>query len=193
MTDARQILVALISMATFLQAIKAYCDKHLHERSTSQRNDFTDLGEQTLNKHIWKCYLPSSKMGKSREVNTIEATSLLEHVKHIDDIHLIQFYKNMPIKKLEDIFITIVISNHENEEITEQLQNALYIKGIMKSAAKNGSIDVLNQEEIFKKALKKSEKITDFINRSGKHPLVSFLGVNTRTLQSFGGKKNEKK
>ncbi len=193
MTDTRQILVALISMATFLQAIKAYCDKHLHENSASQRNDFTDLGEQMLNKHIWKCYLPSPKMGKNREINTIEATSLLENVKHIDDIHLVRYYKNMPIKKLEDTFITVVFCNHENDKVTEQLKDFLFVKSILKSHANNGSINVLKEELDFKKALKRGEKITDYINRSGKHPLVSFLEINPRTLKSFGGNKNEKK
>jgi len=193
MTDTRQTLVALISMATFLQATKPYSDKHLHENSDSQKNDFTNLGEQALNKHIWKCYLPTSKMGKSREINTIEASSLLENVKHIDDIHLIQYYKNMPMKKLEDTFITIILCNHENDEITEQLQNALYIKGITKPAANNGSIDALKQESEFKKVLKKSKKMTDYIEKSSKHPFVSLLGINPRTLNSFGGDKNEKK
>jgi len=193
MTDTRQILVALISMATFLQAIKAYCDKHLHENSASQRNDFTDLGEQMLNKHIWKCYLPSPKMGKNREINTIEATSLLENVKHIDDIHLVRYYKNMPIKKLEDTFITVVFCNHENDKVTEQLKDALFIKSIIKRGARNGSIDSLKQEVLFKNTLKKGEKISDYNEKSSKHPFVSFLGVNTRTLKSFGGGKNEKK
>ncbi len=192
MTDTRQILVALISMATFLQAIKAYCDKHLHENSASQRNDFTDLGEEMLNKHIWKCYLPSSIMKKNRAINTTEATSLLQNVKHIDDINLIHYYKNMPLKKLEDIFITIVFCNHENDEITEQFKNALFIKSITKPSVKNGSIDALKQEILFKKALK-GKKVTDYINQSGKHPYVSFLGINTRTLNSFKGDKNEKK
>lgn len=193
MTDTRQILVALISMATFLQAIKAYCDKHLHENSASQRNDFTDLGEEALNKHIWKCYLPTSKMGKSREINAIEATSIFENVKHIDDIHLISYYKNMPHKKLEDIFITVVFYNHENDKVTEQLKNALFITSIIKRGARNGSIDALKQETEFKKVLKKGEKMTDYIERSSKHPFVSLLGINPRTINSFGGDKNEKK
>ena len=189
MTDTRQILVAIISMATFLQAIKAYVDKHIQENSGSHRNDLTDLGEQTLNKYIWKCYLPSSKMGKSGEINTIEATSLLANVKHIDDLHLVHYYKNIPIKKLEETFITIVFFNHESDEITEKIKNALYIKSITKTAAKNGSINALNLEAAFKKALKKGENITDYINRSGQHPLVSFLGINPRTLKSYQGSK----
>jgi len=192
MTDTRQILVALISMATFLQAIKAYCDKHLQETSGNHRNDFTNIAEEALNKHIWKCYLPASKMGKSREINTIEATSLLENVKHIDDIHLIHHYKNIPLKKLEDIFITILFCNHENDEMTEKLHNALFIKSIIKPAARNGSIDAIKQEVLLQKALK-GKKVTDYINRSGKHPYASFLGINTRTLKSFGESKNEKK
>ena len=193
MTTNRQILIALISMATFLQAIKDYCDKHLHENSASQRNDFTDLGEEALNNHIWKCYLPASKMGKSREINTIEASRLLENVKHIDDIHLISYYKNMPLKKLEDIFITVVFYNHENDKVTEQLKDFLFVKSILKSHANNGSINVLKEELKFKKTLKKGEKITDYINRSGKHPLVSFLEINPSTINSFGGGGNAKK
>ncbi len=193
MTDTRQILVALISMATFLQAIKTYSDKHLQENSTSQRNDLTDLGEATLNKHIWKCYLSPLKMGKSREINTVEATSLLNNVKHIDDINLIRYYKNMPLKKLEDIFITVVFCNHEDNKVTEQIKNALFIKSILKSHANNGSVNALKRESEFKKALKKSEKITDYIDRSGKHPYVRFLEINTRTLKSFEGNKNAKK
>ena len=200
MTNTRQILVAIISMAAFLQAIKAYCDKHLHENYSSQRNDFTDLGEQALNKHIWKCYLPPSKMGKSREINTIEATSFLENLKHIDDIHLIAHYKNMPLKKLESTFMTIVFCNYEDDEITEQLQNALYIKSITKPTAKNGSIDTLSLAERFENSFsgkkskdKESKNITKYIDREGKHPLASFLNINPRTLESFGGNKNEKK
>ncbi len=193
MTDTRQILVAMISMATFLQAIKAYYDKHTQEIFDNYRNDFTNLGEQALNKHIWKCYLPSSKMGKSREINTIEATSLFENVKHIDDINLIHYYKNMPLKKLEDIFITVVFCNHENDKVTEQLKDALFIKSILKNHASNGSINALKEELAFKKSLKKGEKIADYIDRSGKHPYVRFLGINTRTLNSFGGSKNAKK
>ncbi|HIP15512.1 MAG TPA: hypothetical protein EYG74_08490 [Sulfurimonas autotrophica] len=192
MTNTRQILVAKISVALFIQAIKAYCDKHLHENPSNQKNDFTGLGEQALSKHIWKCYLPSSKMGKNREINAIETTKLLENVKHIDDLHLIHYYKNMPLKKLEGISITILFCDHENDEITEQLQNALFIKSITKPAARNGSIDAVKQEALLKKTLK-SKKITDYINRSGKHPLVSFLEINPRTLKSFGGEKNEKK
>ena len=193
MTDTRQILVALISMATFLQAIKAYHDKHLDENSASQKNDFTDLGEQALNKHIWKCYLPFSKMGKSRQINNIEATSLLENVKHIDDINLIRYYKNMPLKKLEDIFITVVFCNYENDKVTEQLKGALFITSIIKRGARNGSVDSLKQEVLFKNTLKKGEKLIDYIESSSKHPLISFLGINPRTINSFGGKKNEKK
>jgi len=176
-----------------LQATKPHYDKYVKETLRTYKNDLTDLGEEAINKHIWKCYLPSSVMGKNREINSIEATSLLENVKHIDDIHLIQYYKNMPMKKLEDTFITIVFSNYENDEITERLQKALYIKSIMKKAAKNGSIDALNQEVKFKKALKDDENVTDYIARISKHPFVSFLGVNLRTLQSFGGNKNAKK
>ena len=192
MENTRQILVAKISVAIFLQATKAYYDKNIQKDSGNYKNDFTDLGEDALNKHIWKCYLPLSKMGKSREINTIEATSLLENVKHIDDIHLIHHYKNIPLKKLEDIFITILFCNHENDEITERLHNALFIKSIIKPAAKNGSIDAIKLEVLLKKVLK-GKKITDYINRSGKHPLVSFLEINPRTLKSFGGNKNENK
>ncbi len=198
MTDTRQILVALISMATFLQAIKAYCDKHLHENSASQRNDFTDLGNQAINNHIWKCYLPTAKLGKSnRDLNPKEASDLLENVKHIDDIHLIAHYKRLPHDYLENTFITIVFSNYNNDDITEKLQNALLIKGILKSTAKNGSIDALKLEIELDNTLKRKkrnkeeekEKVTNYINRSGKHPLVSFLEINPRTLKSFGGLK----
>jgi len=189
MTNSRQILVTLISMATFLQAIKTYCDKHLQENSGSQRNNLTDLGEKVLNKHIWKCYLPTSKMGKSREINTVDATSLLENVKHIDNIHLISHYKNLPHAKLENIFITIAFFNYEENQVTEYLSNALLLKGIMKQNAKNGSIDTIKLEKEFQRSLKKGGKITDYIDRSGKHPLASFLGINPRTLKSFGGTK----
>ena len=200
MTNTRQILVAMISMAAFLQAIKAYCDKHLHKNSASQRNDFTDLGEEALNKHIWKCYLPASKMGKSnRDINSQEASNLLQNMKHIDDVHLIAHYKRLPHDYLENTFITIVFSNYNNDDITEKLQNALFIKSILKSTANNGSIDTLKLKIELDNTLKKKkkkkkeeeeeEKVTDYINRSGKHPLVSFLEINPRTLKSFGGLK----
>jgi len=194
MTNNRQILVAEISVATFMQSIKGYCAKYLQNIQIATKNNFTKLGEDTINGHIWKCYLPAAKMGKNnRDLDSIEASDLLENVKHIDNIHLINHYKNISFKKLENIFITIVFINYENDEIVEKLQNALFIKSILKVGAQNGSVDTLGQEILFKKALKKDEKLTDFIDRTGKHPLVSFLGVNTRTLQSFGGKKNEKK
>lgn len=193
MTNIRQILVAGITMAMFLQKTKLYRDKQKQNNLLTTKSNFTKLGEDTLNKHIWKCYVPTSILGKNREISTIEATKLLENVKHIDDIHLMCHYEDMPLKKLEEIFMTVIFSDYGNDGITEQLQNALYIKSIMKSAAKNGSIDALNQEETFKKALKKDEKLTDFIDRTGKHPLVLFLGVNTRTLKSFGGNQNAKK
>ena len=193
MTINRHILVAEISVATFLQVTKPYRDKQKQSDPVSTKSSFTKLGEDSLHKHIWKCYVPTFILGKSREINSIEVTKLFENVRHIDDLHLIQHYKDMPHKEIEDIFITIVFCNHENNEITERLKNALFIKSITKPAAKNGSIDALKQETGFKKVLKKGEKMTDYIDRSGEHPFVLLLGVNTRTLKSFGGKKNEKK
>ena len=59
----------------------------------------------------------------------------------------------------------------------------------MKQNAKNGSIDTIKLEKEFQRSLKKGGKITDYIDRSGKHPLASFLGINPRTLKSFGGTK----
>lgn len=193
MTNIRQILVAGITMAMFLQKTKPYRDKQKQNNLLSTKNNLTKLGEDTLNKHIWKCYVPTSILGKNREISTIEATKLLENVKHIDDIHLMCHYEDMPLKKLEEIFITVIFSDFENDEIVEKLQNTLFIKSILKVGAQNGSVDTLGQEILFKKALKKGEKITDYIARICKYPLASFLGVNTRTLKSFGGKKNEKK
>ena len=187
MKNDRHFLIAKISVTIFLQATKSYCDKHIKETLDARKNYLTELGKETLNKHIWKCYLPSSKMGKSRETNTIEATELLQYTKHIDDIHLITHYKKLPHESLENTFITIIFLNYENDEITERIQKALFIKSITKKGSRNGSIDVLKQEKEFQKALKKGEKITDYIDRSGKHPLAAFLNINHRTLTSFKG------
>jgi len=191
MENIKQILIANISMAIFLQAIKPYCDKHFEVTTReSQKNNLTDLGEQTLDKHVWKCYVPVSKMGKRhRDITQSEANTLLEYVKHIDDIHLISHYKNLPHARLENILITVVFINYEEDQVTEYLSNTLLLKSIMKQNAKNGSIDTMQLEKEFQGSLKKGGKITDYIDRAGKHPLASFLGINPRTLHSFGGKK----
>ena len=189
MENIKQILIANISMAIFLQAIKLYSDKYLEVTLASQKNDLTQLGEQTLEKHVWKCYVTSSKMGKShRDITQDEANTLLENVKHIDDLHLIDHYKNLSQAHLEKIFITIVFFNHEEDQITEHLSRILFLKSIMKQNAKNGSIDTIKLEKEFKKLLK-SKKVTDYIDRAGKYPLASFLDINTRTLKSYGGTK----
>ena len=221
MENIREILIANISMAIFLQATKHYCDKHMEKTlSDSQKNDFTDLGKQAIEKHTWKCYLPTSKMGKSnRGVNIPDARDLCQYIKHIDDIHLIKYYKNFPLSVLENISVQIVFLEYEKNEVTEQLKNILFIKSILKSTANNGSIDVLKREEALRKILPKVKEleteleseleseseskdkdkdkdkdvITFYINCQGKHPLASFLDMNPRTLNSFGGNKNAKK
>ena len=177
-------------MAIFLQATKGYCDSHLGETlPDSKKNNLTPLGEQTLDKHIWKCYLPTTKMGKShRDITQNEATTLLQDVKHIDDIHLMGYYKNLSHAHLEKIFITIVFFNYEEDYVTEYLSRTLLLKHIMKHNAKNGSVDTIKLEKEFKK-VSKSKKITKYIDRAGKHPLASFLSINHRTLKSFGGTK----
>jgi hypothetical protein len=195
MENIKQILIANISMANFLQATKPYCDKHLNNATlNSTSSSFTDLGKESINNYIWKCYVPSSKIGKTnRELNISEASDLLQYVKHIDDMHLIAYYKKLPHDALENIFITIIFIDYKNDEITERINKALFIKNITKRGSRNGSIDVLKQEKEFQRSLKKGEKITNYIDRSGKHPLASFLNINPRTLKSFGGSKNEKK
>lgn len=205
MENIKQILIANITMATFLQATKHYCDKHMEGTlSDSKNNDFTDLGKQALKKYVWKCYLPASKMGKSnRDISILDASDLCQHIKHIDDIHLIKYYKDFPLSVLENISVPIVFLAYENNEVTEQLNNTLFIKSILKPTAKNGSINTLKLEKALRKILpkvKKKEKeiedkdvITFYIDRQGKHPLASFLDMNPRTLNSFRGKKNAKK
>jgi hypothetical protein len=181
-------------VAIFLQAIKAYCDKQCQGASNTNKMDFTDPGNKAIANHIWKCFVPLSKMGKNnRNLNTLEVSNLLQNVKHIEDTHLIAHYKKLPHDYLENTFITIVIANYENDQVTELLQKSLYLESIWKSSSKNGCVNAQGLETKFKKALKKGEKITDFIDRSGKHPYVTSLGINTRTLNSFGGGKNEKK
>jgi len=192
MENIKQILIANISMATFLQATKPYCDKHLNNATlNSTSSSFTDLGKESINNYVWKCYVPSSKIGKNhRELNISEASDLLQYVKHIDDIHLIAYFKKLPHVSLENTFVNIVFFNYENDGITERIQKALFIKSITKKGSRNGSIDVLKQEKEFQRSLKKGEKITNYIDRSGKHPLASFLNINPRTLHSYnGGKK----
>ncbi len=195
MESIKQILIANISMAIFLQATKHYCDKHIEGNlSDSQKNDFTDLAEDALDKHIWKCYIPTSTIGKaSRSINSSDANILLQNVRHIDDIHLINHYKNMPLTKLEAIFITVIFFGHNNEEVTEKLQNALYIKSILKPGSRNGSIDTLTLEKKFEEVLKRSRKTNAYIDRSAEHPLAAFLNINPRTLKSYGDRKNAKK
>jgi len=207
MESIKQILIANITMATFLQATKHYCDKHIEGiLLDSQKNDFTDLGKQALEKHVWKCYIPSSKMGKSnRDINTLDTSDLCQHIRHIDDIPLIRYYKNFPLSVLENISVQIVFLEYEKNEVTEQLKNTLFIKSILKPAAKNGSIEVLKLEKSLRKILpkvkepesetknKNKDVITFYINRQGKHPLACFLNMNPRTLNSFGGNKNAKK
>ena len=191
---SRQILIAEISISNFLQATKGYYDKYSIEHPVIPKNNLTTLGKETLNNHIWHCYLPSSKMGKShRSINSDEAINLLENVKHIDDIHLISYFKHLPHSYLESNYISITFNNYQNNETTEKLQNAIYIKSILKRAAKNGTIDALVLEKSFSTSLKKGEKITDYIDRKGKHPLISFLGINTRTINSYKGKNSERK
>ena len=190
----RNILTATITVANFLQATKAYCDKQCQgTASNTKKVDFTDLGDKAIANHIWKCFIPLAKMGKSnRNLNTIEVSDLLQNVKHIEDAHLIAHYKKLPHDYLENIFITIVIANYQNDQVTELLQKSLYLKSIWKSSSKNGCVDARGLETKLEKALKKGEKITDYIDRSGKHPYVTSLGINNRTLNSFGGSKNEK-
>ena len=194
MENIRQVFITNISMATFLQATKHYCNKHIEGNlSDSKKNYFTDLAEDALDKHVWKCYLPTSKMGKSRVINSNESDTLLQDVRHIDDIHLINHYKNMPLSKLESIFIMVVFFTYYNDEVTENLQNALYIKSILKPSSRNGSIDTLTLEKKFEEVLKRSRKTNAYINRLGNHPLAAFLNINPRTLKSFGGCRNAKK
>jgi len=192
MENIKQILIAHIPMAIFLQATKPYCDKHINDTQLNSSSDnLTDLGKETINNYVWKCYVPSSKIGKvHRELSISEASDLLQYVKHIDDIHLIAYFKKLPHLSLENTFVNIVFFNYENNGITEQIQKSLFLKSITKNGSRNGSIDVLKQEKEFQKSLKKGEKITDYIDRSGKHPLASFLNINPRTLHSYnGGKK----
>jgi len=198
MESIRQILIARISIANFLQETKFYYDKH-HPSSTEdhRRRSLLPDGKTAIENHIWKCYIPVSKMGKSnREISSDEATSLLQNVKHINDHHLLTYYKQLPHDYLERTSITIIFANYLGDDITEYLQNILYVKSILKSSAKNGSIDTVRIEKRFenlflKKRLKgkRAKNITRFIAQKGKHPLATFLGINPRTLNSFQGDK----
>jgi len=191
MENNRHILVANISMANFLQETKFYYDKH-HPSIVEDAKESKLLrrGGKAIESHIWKCYPPLSMMGKNnRELSSDETSSLLQNVKHIDDIHLLTYYKKLTHAYLERTFITIVFFNYKEDDTTEYLKNILYIESILKPAAKNGSIDVLSLE----KKAKKSRRTSRYLFSPGKHPVATFLGINPRTLTSFGGNKNEKK
>jgi len=194
----RQILIANISMANFLHETKFHYDKY-HPASTEdhRRRSLLPDGKTAIENHIWKCYIPVSKLGKSnREISSDEASSLLQNVKHIDDLHLLTYYKQLPHDYLEKTSITIIFANYLEDDITEYIQNILYVKSILKSSAKNGSIDTVRIEKRFenlflKKRLKgkRTKNITRYITKKGEHPLATFLGINPRTLYSFQGDK----
>ena len=198
MENIRQILIARISIANFLHETKFHYDKH-HPSITEddKKIPLSRIARKAIENHIWMCYLPVSKMGKNnRELSSDETSSLLQDVRHIDDIHLQTYYKKLPHAYLEKTLITIVFANYEEDEITEYLNNTLYIKSILKPLSKNGSIDTLTLEKRFERFfLKKRAKgkipknITRYIISRAEHPLGTLLNINSRTFQSFGGKK----
>lgn len=199
MENNRHILITKISIADFLHETKFYYDQHypsIEEKDDKERN-LLRRGRKAIENHIWTCYIPISRMGKSnRELSSDEISSLLQDVKHIDDIHIQAYYKKLPHDYLERTSITIIFANYLEDDITEYLQNILYVKSILKSTAKNGSIDTVRIEKRFenlflKKRLKdkRAKNITRYIAKKGKHPLATFLGINPRTLNSFQGDK----
>lgn len=190
--EIRHTLVAKISIAKFLHETKPYYDRYYPSgMDKSLKENLTDKGKQAIDQHVWNCYIPQSKMGKnSRNIDSKEVSTLLQSLKHIDNAHLISYYKSLSHIYLEETFITIVFFNYLNDKVTEELQNALFLKGITKKGSKSGSIDALVLEKSLESLMKKDEKISDFIGRKGKHPLISFLGINARTIKSFEGKKD---
>jgi len=190
MKNIRHILIARISIANFIHETKIYYDKH-HPSIVENDKESKLLGRggKAIESHIWKCYPPLSMMGKNnRELSSDETSSLLQNVKHIDNIHLLTYYKKLTHAYLERTFITIVFFNYEEDDTTEYLKNILYIESILKPAAKNGSIDVLSLE----KKAKKNRRIARYLSSQIKHPVATFLNMNSRTLYSFQGGKNEK-
>lgn len=174
-----KLLVAQVNAAVLLEKTQKF------QTENSEKPKWTPLSYDTIvSRHI-VCYIPANRFKTPKVVERPEAISLIEAIKHIDDVYILDALTHLSQIRLRNLQVTIIFLPYDKSVVVrEHLVRMLWLKRHLQPDNKSGKLDYGKLERSFTSSLPRQCTAAEYIAGTKRYSYAYFLGMSTRGLSA---------